>query len=116
MPSAEYMARPALRCARVVTVRNATCDGMVIYANDSFAHVFADASGAESGRCLRFAEIFAGGFGGWHRELQTLSGEVPARVVWSLERDAKAMEVYALSFWASVIDKETQRPHASGAS
>ena len=42
-------AHGAAQCARVVTVRSATCDGTAINANDFLAHVFADASGAESG-------------------------------------------------------------------
>ena len=55
------------------------------------------------------AEIFCGGYGGWHRALHGLRDVIPGRVVWSIDFWADAIRSYAINFDAAIIDQCTAR-------
>ena len=60
------------------------------------------------------AEIFCGGYGGWHRALNGLRDVIPGRVVWSIDFWADAIRSYAINFDAAIIDQRTARSEKHG--
>ena len=73
-------------------------EGMVVLDATSPPTFFAAAIPVRQDECVEVAEVFAGGFGGWHRAVSVLRhSNVQAHTSWRVEQDPECAKAFGCS-------------------